>query len=118
MSTVPIRVLIADAYPVVLEGLRSVLNQQPDVQIVGDACDGMEAVDKIVHVDPDVVILDLKLPRLDGLAVLRTLKTRAPRSRVLLFASSDHKDEFVEAMKIGCAGILLKDGPTSLIERS
>lgn len=118
MPTVAIRVLIADGHPIVLEGLRTVLNQYPSIQIVGEASDGLEAIEKTVQVDPDVVILDPRLPRADGLAVIRSLQTRAPRSKVILFASSDNKETFVEAMKLGCSGILLKDGPTNLIEKS
>jgi two-component system nitrate/nitrite response regulator NarL len=117
-STVPIRVLIADAHPIVLEGLRSVLNQYAGIQVVAEAADGMETIDKVVHLDPDVILLDLRLPRIDGLTVLRSIQARAPRSKVILFASADNKDEFVEAMKLGCSGILLKDGPTSLVEKS
>jgi two-component system nitrate/nitrite response regulator NarL len=115
---VSIRILIADGQPIVLEGLKAVLSQHGTIQIVGEALDGMEAIDKTVHLDPDIVLMDLKLPRVDGLTVLRSIQARAPRSKVLLFAVSESKDEFVEAMKLGCAGILLKDAPTSLIEKS
>jgi two-component system nitrate/nitrite response regulator NarL len=118
MSTVPIRVLIADGQPIVLEGLRSVLGQYSTIQVVGEAVDGMEAIDKAVHLDPDIVLMDLRLPRVDGLTVLRSIQTRAPRTKVMIFAASDHKDEFVEAMKLGCSGVLLKDGPVGLIEKS
>ena len=114
-STLPIRVLIADAQPIVLEGLRSVLNQYAGIQVVAEAADGMETIDKVVHLDPDVILLDLRLPRIDGLTVLRSIQARAPRSKVILFASAESKDEFVEAMKLGCSGILLKDGPTNLV---
>ena len=117
MST-SIRVLIADGQPVVVEGLRAVIAQHEQIQIVGEAVDGLEAIDKAVHLDPDVVMMDLKLPRVDGLTVIRSLQARAPRSKVLLFTSSDHKDEFVDAMKLGCSGILLKEGPTNLVEKS
>jgi two-component system, NarL family, nitrate/nitrite response regulator NarL len=118
MSTTPIRVLIADGQPIVLEGLRAVLNRQPAVEIVAEAMDGMEAIEKSVHLDPDIVLMDVKLPKVDGLTVLRSIQTRAPRSKVILFASTDSKDDFVEAMKLGCCGILLKDASTSLIEKS
>jgi two-component system, NarL family, nitrate/nitrite response regulator NarL len=118
MPTAPIRVLIADGHPIILEGLRSVLSQRPGIQVVGEASDGLEAIDKTVHLDPDVVLMDLKLPRVDGLTAIRNIQTRAPRSKVLLFASSENKDEFVEAMKLGCSGILLKDSPLNLIEKS
>lgn len=118
MSSVPIRVLIADAQPIVLEGLKAVFNQHPTIQIAGEALDGMEAIEKAVQLDPDIVLMDLKLPRVDGLTVLRSIQTRAPRSKIILFAQSDHKDEFVEAMKLGCSGILLKESAISLVEKS
>lgn len=118
MSTAPIRVLIADGHPIVLEGLRTVLNQQPSIQVVGEAADGMEAIEKAVGLDPDVVLMDLRMPRVDGLTVLRSIHTRAPRSKVILFSGADSKDEFVEAMKLGCSGILSKESALSLIERS
>jgi two-component system, NarL family, nitrate/nitrite response regulator NarL len=118
MSTQPIRVLIADAQPIVLEGLKSVLSQYPHIQIVGEAADGVETIEKVAQIDPDVVLLDLKLPRVDGLTVLRNIQTRSPRTKVLLFAPAEHKEEFVEAMKLGCSGILLKETTTNLIEKS
>ncbi len=118
MSTVPIRVLIADGQPIVLEGLRTVLGSKPSIQVIGEAVDGVETIDKTVHLDPDVLLLDIKMPRVDGLTVLRSIQTRAPRSKILFFASSEHKEEFVEAMKLGCSGVLLKDSPVHLIEKS
>ena len=118
MSTLPTRVLIADGQPIVLEGLRCVLGRSAGIQIIAEASDGIEAIDKAVHFDPDVVVMDLKLPKVDGLTVLRSLQTRAPRSKVLLYTSSDSKDDFVEAMKLGCSGILLKEASTALIEKS
>jgi two-component system, NarL family, nitrate/nitrite response regulator NarL len=118
MSTTPIRVLIADGHPIVLEGLRTVLNQQASIQVVGEAADGMDAIEKAVSLDPDVVMMDLRMPRVDGLTVLRSIHTRAPRSKVILFSGTDNKDEFVEAMKLGCSGILSKESAVSLIERS
>lgn len=118
MSTAPIRLLIADGHPIVLEGLRSVLNGQSGIQIVGQAVDGVETIDKTVHLDPDILLLDIKMPRVDGLTVLRSIQTRAPRSKVLFFAANDYKEEFIEAMKLGCSGVLLKDSPVHLIEKS
>ena len=118
MSSAPIRVLIADGHPIVLEGLRSVLGHQPTLQVVGEASDGMEAIEKTVSLDPDVVLMDLKLPRVDGLTVLRSIQARAGRSKVILFSSSENKEEFVEAMKLGCSGIVSKDSSITLIEKS
>ncbi len=118
MTSAPIRILLADPQPIVLEGLRSALGRQAEVQVVGEAIDGMEAIDKAVQLDPDIILMELKLPRVDGLTVIRSIHTRAPRSKVILFTSNDHKDEFVDAMKLGCSGVLLKEGPLGLIEKS
>ena len=118
MSTIPIRVLIADAQPIVLEGLKAVFGQHSTIQIVGEASDGVEAIDKTVNLDPDIVLMDLRLPRVDGLTVLRSIQTRAPRTKVLVFSQAENKDEFVEAMKLGCSGILLKEAALALVEKS
>ena len=118
MSSTPIRLLIVDGHPIVLEGLRSVLGRLPDIEVVGEAWDGVDAIEKTVTLDPDVVLMELKLPRVDGLTVLRSIQARAPRSKVILFSSSENKEEFVEAMKLGCLGILSKDAAINLIEKS
>lgn len=117
-ATTSIRVFIADAHPIVLEGIRGVLAQHAGIEVVGEASDGLDAIDQIVQLEPDVVLLDLRLPRADGLNVLRSIQTRVLKSKVVLFAGSENKEEFVEAMKLGCSGILLKDGSTTLIEKS
>lgn len=114
----PIRLLIADGQPIVRAGLRSVLGEHSCIQIVGEAADGVEVIEKTAHLEPDVLLLDSRLPRMDGLIVLRTIQARAPKCKVILFASADSKDDFVEAMKQGCSGILLKENPTHLIEKS
>lgn len=118
MPTGPIRVLIADGHPIVLAGLRAVLSDRPGLQIVGEANDGMEAIERAAELTPDVVLMDLKLPKVDGMTVLRSLHARAQNSKVILFASSDHREDFVEAMKLGCSGVLPRDTPTHLIEKS
>ena len=118
MSIQPIRVLIADGQPIVLEGLRCVLSQYSAIQVVGEAADGVEIMEKAVHLQPDIILLDFKLPRVDGLTVLRNIRDRVLPIKVIMFASSDSKEEFVEAMKLGCSGILLKENSTSLIEKS
>jgi len=113
-----IRVLIADGQPIVLEGLRRVLSPNSNIEIVGEAIDGIEAIEKAVHLDPDVLLMDVKLPRIDGLTVIRNIQSRAPKCKIILFASSESKEDFVEAMKLGCCGILLKEASPSLIEKS
>ena len=118
MATLPIRILIADGHPIVLEGLRKIFAEHSTIEIVGEATDGMDAIEKAVQLEPDIVLMELKLPRVDGLTVLRSIQTRAPKAKVILFAAPEHREEFVEAMKLGCCGIVHKDVPTSLIEKS
>lgn len=113
-----IRLLIADSFPVTRAGLRAILASSPEIEIVAEAEDGSEAVDRALELDPDVVITELRLPKMDGLTVLRTLQTRAPRTKVLLFTGSDNKEEFIEAMKLGCSGILMKSSAPPLIIKS
>lgn len=113
-----IRVLVADSHPVVLEGLRSILRSETDITIVGQALDGVETLELVTATDPDVILLELRLPRMDGLTVLRNLPSRSTKAKALLFPSSDVKDEFVEAMKLGCSGILMKHSPPALIAKS
>jgi DNA-binding NarL/FixJ family response regulator len=113
-----IRLLIVDSFPVVRAGLRTILSGSPDIQIVGEAQDGNEAVDRALELLPDVILMELRLPNLDGLAVLRTLHTRAPQAKVLLFTASENKEDFIESMKLGCCGILPKDAGAALIAKS
>lgn len=113
-----IRLLLADNHPVVLQGLKTVLNADEQMQVVDEAQTGTELVEKANQHSPDVVLMELKLPKLDGLAVLRAFHGQFPRPKTILFTASDNKEEFVEAMKLGCSGILLKDSATPLIIKS
>jgi DNA-binding NarL/FixJ family response regulator len=113
-----IRVLIADSHPIVREGLSAILRAEPDIAIVGQAQDGVEALELVATTDPDVILLELRLARMDGLVVLRNLAARSHRAKVLLFTGSEAREEFVEAMKLGCAGILMKSSAPGLIAKS
>lgn len=104
-----IRVLLADDHPVVREGLRTFLSTQDDIEIVGEAADGPETVERAVELAPDVVLLDLKLPGLDGIGVLRELRERGVRTRALVLTSVTGKDTVVPAVREGAAGYLYKD---------
>jgi two-component system nitrate/nitrite response regulator NarL len=113
-----IKLLIADSYPVIRAGLRSILSSSSEIHVVGEAHDVNEAVERTLELSPDVVITDLKLASSEGLSVLRTLHTRAPQAKVILFTASENKDDYIEAMKLGCCGILPKDASPGMIVKS
>jgi DNA-binding NarL/FixJ family response regulator len=88
------------------------------MEIVGEAGDGREVVEMVQQVDPDVVLLDLRMPGLDGLSVLQQLQQSNLRTRVIVLTASDDKSEFVQAMKLGCSGIVPKQTAPELIVKS
>src|SRR5580698_3273126 len=113
-----IRVLIADDHPIVRDGLKKLLSLEEDFQIVGEASDGCEVLDKVQELDPDVLLLDLRMPNLDGLSALQALQQTNKRTRVIVLTASEDKNEFVQAMKLGCSGIVLKQTAPDLIVKS
>jgi len=104
-----IRVLIADDHAVVRQGLRTYLELQDDVEVVAEAADGREAVAAAARLAPDVVLLDLAMPELDGVAALGELRERAPAARVIVLTSFGEDDRLFAALRGGAAGFLLKD---------
>jgi DNA-binding NarL/FixJ family response regulator len=118
-NTGKIRVVIADDHPIVRDGLTKLLNLEEDIEVVGEACDGRELLDRLDELAPDVVLLDLRMPNLDGLGTLQTLQnTNNTRVKVIVLTASEDKNEFVQAMKLGCAGIVLKQTSADLIVKS
>lgn len=113
-----IRILIADDHPIVRDGLRKLLSQEPDFEIAGEAGDGREALDKVQSLDPDILLLDLRMPQLDGLGTLQALQNLPKQVKVIIVTASEDKNEFIRAMKYGCRGILLKQTPPDLIIKS
>lgn len=105
----PIRVLIVDDHQVVRHGLRTFLDIQDDIEVVGEAGDGDQAVEEVERLGPDVVLLDLHLPTVDGVEVLRMLRDRQCASRVLVLTSFTEPSEVVPALRAGAAGYLFKD---------
>ena len=87
MSADPIRVLVVDDHAVVREGLRSFLELQDGIDVAGEACDGEEALAEAARLEPDVVLMDLVMPNLDGVAALRRLREELPRARVIVLTS-------------------------------
>ncbi|MFB9882539.1 response regulator [Planobispora siamensis] len=104
-----IRVLIADDHPVVRQGLRTFLDLQDDLEVVGEAADGTEAVALAESLSPDVLLLDLKMPVLDGLGTLERLAERGLSPRVLVLTSVSDRGDVAPAMRAGAAGFLYKD---------
>ncbi len=113
-----ITLVIADDHPIVRDGLRNLLSQQQDIRIVGEAADGREALDRVRSLQPDVLLLDLRMPNFDGLSVLRQLQGTGSKTRAIIFTASDDKNEYVQAMKLGACGIVLKLTNSDLIAKS
>jgi NarL family two-component system response regulator LiaR len=105
----PIRVLLVDDHAVVREGLRNFLELQDGIVVVGDAADGEEAIEAAERLRPDVVLMDLVMPRLDGLGAMRELRTRRVETRVIVLTSFAEDDRLLPAIQAGAAGYLLKN---------
>jgi len=104
----PIRVLIADDHAVVREGLRTFLDLQDGIEVVGEAADGDEAIREAERLRPDVILIDLVMPRLDGVQAMRELRARVPRVRAVVLTSFLDDKHLLPAMRAGAAGYLLK----------
>ena len=113
---IPIRVLIADDHAVVRQGLRTFLELQDDVEVVGDVPDGAEAVAAVREHRPDVVLMDLVMPGVDGVEAIRRIAVERPETRVIALTSFLDDDKVLPAVRAGAAGYLLKDvGPQDLV---
>lgn len=113
-----IRVLIADDHAVVREGLRAFLELQDGIEVAGEAADGEEAIAVAERLDPDVVLMDLVMPKLDGLGAMRELRERVPRARVIVLTSFLDDDKLLPALRAGAAGYLLKNAPPPELARA
>jgi len=116
--TDPITILIVDDHAVVREGLRAFLGLQPGFEIVGEAADGEEAVELAAQLDPDVVLMDLVMPKLDGVSAMRALRRRCPRCRVIVLTSFLEDDRLLPALEAGAAGYLLKNSQPAELARA
>jgi two-component system, NarL family, response regulator LiaR len=113
----PIRVLVADDHAVVREGLRALLELQDGIEIAGEAADGEQAVEAALRVRPDVVLMDLVMPHLDGLAAMRALREQLPGARVIVLTSF-LDDKLLPALRAGAAGYLLKNATPREVVRA
>jgi two-component system, NarL family, nitrate/nitrite response regulator NarL len=117
----PIRILIADDHPIFRDGLRRLLESESDMKVVGEACDGFEAVKLAGEIKPDILLLDLAMPHHTGLEALRDLSTRAGGAgplRIILLTAAAEKKQIVEALQLGARGVVLKDSATQLLLKS
>ena len=117
MST-PIRIVVVDDHPVVRDGLIAMLNTQSDFEVVGEAGDGEEALQKVAKRDPDVLLLDLEMPGVDGIETLRRLQNEKEQVRVIVFTVFDTDERIVSAMQAGAKGYLLKGAPRDEVFRA
>jgi DNA-binding NarL/FixJ family response regulator len=113
-----IRVLIVDDHPVVRDGLRGMLGGQPDLTVVGEAADGREALAAISQHEPDVVLMDLRMPVLDGVGAITRLAAVHPDVRVIVLTTYDEDQDIVRAVEAGATGYLLKDVPRDELFRA
>jgi NarL family two-component system response regulator LiaR len=111
-----IRVLIVDDHAVVRKGIRALLGTEEDIQVVGEARNGQEATEQVQTLRPDVILLDLSMPRMDGIEVTRKVVEENPEARILVLTSFAGDDKVFPAIKAGALGYLLKDtGPQELV---
>ncbi len=113
-----IRIAIADDHPIFRDGLRKLLALEDDFQVVAEARDGKEVLEILQKDEPDVLLLDLKMPGLDGLATLQRLQAQKTKTKVIVLTASDDENEYVQAMKFGTSGIVLKQTATELLIKS
>lgn len=107
----PVRVLVVDDQTLIRDGIASLLSIRPGIAVVGTAVDGRDAVAKALELGPDVVLMDVRMPRMDGVEAVAVLRERAPECRVVMLTTFDDEEYVVRALRAGAHGYLLKDLP-------
>jgi len=116
MAAAPkIRVILADDHPVVRDGLAAIVNQQADMQVVAEAGDGEEAIALFDQHLPDVMVLDLRMPKRDGVSVVQSVLEKHPKARLLIMTTFDGDEDIFRSLSQGAKGYLLKDAPRAEI---
>jgi len=117
MTQTRIHVLIADDHAIVRKGIRALLSTETDIQVIGEASDGADAIAQAQALNPDVILMDLVMPKLDGIEATRQITANQPRARILVLTSFAADDKVFPAIKAGALGYLLKDsGPEELVQ--
>jgi two-component system response regulator NreC len=106
--SVSIRILLADDHAILRSGLRLLLDSQADFEVVGEAENGVEAIDKATALQPDIVLMDLNMPQMDGLAAIKTLKEHVPQTRILVLTMHEDASSLQQAIQSGASGYVLK----------
>jgi DNA-binding NarL/FixJ family response regulator len=117
-SAEKIRIAIADDHTIFRDGLRRLLTLEHDFEIVAEAQDGTEVMDILRDKEPDILLLDLKMPGLDGLSLLQRIQTQKIKTKIIVLTASDDESEYVQAMRYGTSGIVLKQTATELLLKS
>ncbi|MGW0909485.1 response regulator [Streptomyces sp. NPDC002853] len=107
----PVRVLVVDDQRLIRDGIASLLSIRPGIEVVGTAVDGREAVAKVLELGPDIVLMDVRMPEMDGVEAVAVLRREAPECRAVMLTTFDDEEYVVEALRAGACGYLLKDLP-------
>jgi len=105
----PIKILLVDDHTIVRQGLARMLNDQPDMQVVGEAINGRVAVDQAIKLDPDIVIMDIAMPQMNGIEAAKRIKKKLPRTKILILSMYSQEHYIHELLETGVSGYLLKD---------
>jgi NarL family two-component system response regulator LiaR len=105
----PIKIFLVDDHAIVRDGIRAVLNTEADIEVIGEAVNGKEAVSKVLSYQPDITLMDLVMPEMDGIEAIRQIIERQPQARILVLTSFATDDKVFPAIKAGAMGYLLKD---------
>jgi two-component system nitrate/nitrite response regulator NarL len=109
VAIAPIRIVVADDHPVVRSGVKGMLENENGFEVVGEAEDGDTAITQTIELEPDILLLDLAMPRLPGLEALRAIMSKSPRVKIIMLTSTISSQQVIEALQIGARGIVLKD---------
>lgn len=104
----PLRLLLADDHPIVRDGLSAIAESQPDMEVVGEAADGEEAVELAEKLRPDIVLMDLRMPKMTGVEAIRRIREKLPGTHVLILTTYDNDESILEGLQAGAQGYLLK----------